>query len=430
MIQKIKKIEISEGFNLHLIKSDKFKTDLIGMYIKRPLRENDASKNALIARLLERGSFKYKTAQKLNERLDELYGAILVNDVHKYGEKHIFQFKLQVPDQNYVLSDNIFENAIDTLNEVIMNPLVEDGGFKEEYVEQEKKNLIQTIKSKKNDKVTYALEQCIEKMCPDEPFRISQNGSIENVKKIDRVELYKYYKEIFSNAPIDLCVIGDIDFDYTEKIIRKKINFDRKEIIQIKRENINKDILKVNEYVENMKVNQSKLTLGYRTNISYEDDLYEASVLFTTILGGGANSKLFKNIREEKSLAYYIYAKLEKYKSIMLITSGINGENKEEVKRLIKENIKNIQDGKISKNEINIAKKSIVASIQSRSDYPNTFINYYYSQDLINKDIKTDTLIEKYKNISKEEIIKVSKKLVLDTIHFIDKVEKGENDEK
>ena len=61
--------------------------------------------------------------------------------------------------------------------------------------------------------------------------------------------------------------------------------------------------------------------------IEYEDEDYEASVLFASVLGGGANSKLFNEIREEKSLSYYIYAKLDKFKSIMLIASGINTTN-------------------------------------------------------------------------------------------------------
>ena len=48
MISEMKDIEIQEGVNLHLLKSEKFKTDLIGVYIKRPLKEKEASMNALL----------------------------------------------------------------------------------------------------------------------------------------------------------------------------------------------------------------------------------------------------------------------------------------------------------------------------------------------------------------------------------------------
>jgi len=429
MINEMKDIEIQENVNLHLLKSEKFKTDLIGIYIKRPLKDKEASMNALLTRILERGMKKFKTAQALNIHLDGLYGAILVSDVHKYGEKHVFQFKMQMPDKRYVPSGDIFLQSIETLNELINNPLTINQGFKEEYLEQEKKNLIQTIKSLKNDKTSYAIRRCIECMCVGEPFEISQNGSIENIEEIDRYTLYAYYKEILETSPIDICVIGNIDFDYVEDVVRNNLKFKRKNIISLERENIHKDIKEVKIVEEEMDVEQGKLTLGYRTNISYDSIDYEASVLFTTILGGGANSKLFNEIREEKSLCYYIYAKLEKHKSILLITAGINSEDKEQVVRLIGENITKIQNGEITNEEIEIAKKSIISTLESKSDYPNSFINYYYNQLLGNQVIDIKKLLKKYEAVTLEEIVSVSKKIELDTIHFIKSKEKVVSDE-
>jgi predicted Zn-dependent peptidase len=175
----------------------------------------------------------------------------------------------------------------------------------------------------------------------------------------------------------------------------------------------------VKDIEEEMEVEQGKLTLGFRTNISYDSYDYEASVLFTTILGGGANSKLFNEIREEKSLSYYIYAKLEKHKSILLITAGINSKDKDQVVTLIKGNINKIQNGEITKEELSIAKKSIISSLESKSDYPNSFINYYYNQLLGNQVIDIEKLIKKYQAVTIEEIISVSEVIELDTIHFI-----------
>ncbi len=424
MISNIKIIEIDKGVKLHLIKSAKFKTDLIGIYIKRPLKESEASKNAVLTRILERGTMKYETAKKINEKLDDLFGSILVSDVHKYGEKHVFQFKMQIPDKKYVSSEKIFEESIETLNELINNPLLKNGMFNELYLEQEKKNLIQTIKSIKDDKMSYALQQCIENMCEDEAYRISQNGSIEEVEKIDSLSLYEHYKKVLKTSPIDICIIGDIDFDYVEKVIKEKLFFERNKIISIKREEISKDIENVKDIEEFMDVKQAKLTLGYRTNIRYEDDDYEASVLFASVLGGGANSKLFNEIREEKSLSYYIYARLEKFKSIMLIASGINTKDKDEVIDLINKNIEKIQNGEITKEELGIAKKSMISSLQSRADYPNSFINYYYDQMLTRKSIDIENIIEKYSNITIDEVVEASKKIELDTIHFIREKEK------
>ena len=120
MISNIKISKIDKGGKLHLIKSEKFKTDLIGVYIKRPLKESEASKNAILTRILERGTMNYPTAKEFNENLDDLFGAILISDVHKYGEKHVFQFKMQIPDKKYVGAERIFEESIELLNELII----------------------------------------------------------------------------------------------------------------------------------------------------------------------------------------------------------------------------------------------------------------------------------------------------------------------
>lgn len=429
MISEMKDIKIKEGVNLHLLKSDKFKTDLIGVYIKRPLKEKEAAMNAVLTRILERGMDKYQTAQALNQHLDNLYGSILVSDVHKYGEKHVFQFKMQIPDHRYVPAKDIFKKAVDTLNELINRPLIKDGSFNKTYLEQEKKNLIQTIKSLKNDKGHYSMRRCIEEMCKEEPFRISQNGSIENVKNITGEGLYAYYQEVLRTSPIDICVIGNLDFETVESTIRSSFQFRRENIIQIKPEKIKFPVKEVKTIVEEMPVEQGKLTMGFRTNIGYDTSMYHASVVFASILGGGANSKLFNDIREKKSLCYYIYAKLEKFKSILLISAGINSEKKDEVIAGVKENIKKIQLGEITKEEFDIAKSSLVSSLESKSDYPNSFINYYYNQLLSHQPIDVEGMIRSYEKVTIEEVIEASQNIELDTVYFIKKKGLGEIDE-
>lgn len=429
MISEMKDIKIQEGVNLHLLKSDKFKTDLIGVYIKRPLKEKEAAMNAVLTRILERGMDKYETAQALNQHLDNLYGSILVSDVHKYGEKHVFQFKMQIPDHRYVPADDIFKKAVDTLNELINRPLIKNGSFNKVYLEQEKKNLIQTIRSLKNDKGHYSMRRCIEEMCAEEPFRISQNGSIENIEKITGEELYAYYQKVLRTSPIDICVIGNLDFDQVESTIRSGFEFKRDNIIKIKPEKIKFPVKEVKNIVEEMPVEQGKLTMGFRTNVGYDTPNYHASVIFASILGGGANSKLFNDIREEKSLCYYIYAKLEKFKSILLITAGINSEKKDEVIAGVKENIQKIQQGEVTKEELNIAKSSLVSALQSKSDYPNSFINYYYNQLLSHQLIDVEGMIKSYEKVSVEQVIEVSQNIELDTVYFIKKKGLGETDE-
>ena len=56
-----------------------------------------------------------------------------------------------------------------------------------------------------------------------------------------------------------------------------------------------------------MDVSQAKLNIGFRTNTSFNHAEYFPLVLYTSILGGGPHSKLFINVREKSSLAYYAF---------------------------------------------------------------------------------------------------------------------------
>jgi predicted Zn-dependent peptidase len=256
-------------------------------------------------------------------------------------------------------------------------------------------------------------------MCENERFHIHQYGKVEYLEALNPQVLYQHYQEIITTSPIDICVIGDLDFDYVKTVMNKHFNKESNHLIDIPREEICKKVDTVKVIDEPANVKQAKLTLGYRSNISYDHELYEASVLFTSILGGGANSKLFKKIREEESLCYYIYSKLEKFKSIILITSGINYKDKDKVVELIKEEIQQIQNGNVDENELKIAKKSLIASLESASDYPNSFINFYYRQLLIDRELDIDQIIKKYEKITIEDVIQVSQMIALDTIHFL-----------
>ncbi len=422
MLKKIHPIKIGENANLHVIKTDKFKTNLIGIYIQRPLLLEEATKNSLISMILEKATENHSSFKELNTSLEELYGGIIVSDVVKKGERQILQIKMQIPNSKYINDDKIFQKGLKLLNEVLNHPYIENGGFGEDYYNQEKENLREKIKGRINDKMKYALDRCVEEMCEGEKFSVYEYGSIDELEKITRQDLYEYYKTILKESPIDIFLVGDMDEKNAQNLIFENIeiiNDNSKEII---REEISKKVDKIKNVEDNFNINQGKLTLGYRTNIPYESKLYEGSVLFSNILGGGPNSKLFKNVREKESLCYYIFSKIEKFKSVMLVSSGIEFENFDKTRDLINKQVEELKNGNFDEDDIDIAKKSILTSIQSLTDAPNMLMDFYYSQVLSNVDDDIDIIMEKIQNVDKKLIIEAGKKFELDTVYFLNKL--------
>lgn len=424
MLRILDQIEMNDSVRLHVIKADKFKTNLIGIYIRRPLSKEEATKNSLLSMLLNKGTKEYPSFIELNRKLEDLYGSILVSKVTKKGEKQIINLKMQMPNSKYINDKNILKEGLRILNDIINNSLVENGAFKKDSFNQEKDNLKEKIKGRINDKMRFAVDRCVEEMCDEENYSIYEYGDIDELDKIDEKSLYEYYQNIIMTSPIDIFIVGDVEEDKVKSMFSESIKIRRGDIINIPREEITKEIAKVKEAEDRFNINQGKLTLGYRTNIPYESKLYESSILFSNILGGGPNSKLFKNVREKESLCYYIFSKVDKFKSIMLVSSGVEFENFEKTKELIRKEVNSLIEGNFTEDDIEIAKKSVITSIKSLTDTPNMLMDFLYSQILSNSLDTIENIIKKIEAVNKESIIEAGKKFELDTIYFLN--EEGE----
>lgn len=415
----IKKINLGNNINLTLIQSNKFKTNLVSVYIQRVLDKKEATKNALIPTIITNGSEKYKTLRDISGKLDDLYGASILADVTKRGERQVLTFKLVSTNEQY-LDEPIFNDTIEFLNEIINHPLVINEGFSEDYLKLEKQNLKERIEARINDKGRFALERCFEEMCKDEKFSISEYGYIEDLDKIDSRELYEHYKNILKTSPIDIIVEGEFNEEQVIKTIKDKFVFERDNVLEIPREEYKKDIDTVKNIVDKMDVTQGKLVMSYRANIDFADaKKYYALVLGCNILGGGPHSKMFINIREKESLCYYIYSSIEKYKSILFVSSGIEVQNYDKTVELVRKQIEAITNGDITNEEIENSKTAMISSMKSLTDSIGGLSDFQFAQDISKTNLEIEEIIQYIDNATKDEIVSAMKEIKLDTIYFL-----------
>ncbi|WP_373598446.1 EF-P 5-aminopentanol modification-associated protein YfmF [Paraclostridium bifermentans] len=418
-MDNIKKINLYDNINLTLIPSKKFKTNLVSIYVQRVLDKNEVTKNALLPNMITNASNKYNSLRSISNKLEDLYGASLLADVSKRGERQVLNIKLVTTNEMY-LDEPIFNDAIEFLDEVINNPLIENDGFKEEYLKLEKQNLTERIKAKINDKGRFALERCFEEMCKDEKFSISEYGYIEDIEKITAKDLYNHYKTILKTSPIDIVIEGEFDEEKVVETIKSKFKFERENLISIPREEYKKDIKEVKTIVDKMDITQGKLVMGYRTNTDFADAKnYYPLIVGCNILGGGPHSKMFINIREKESLCYYIYSSIEKYKGILFISSGIETQNYDKTTELVKQQIESMIEGNISDEELGNSKISLVSSMRALTDSIGGLSDFKFSQDISKTNLSIEDIINYIEKVTKEEIVDVFKRLQLDTIYFL-----------
>ena len=419
---RYKEKEIKKGIKLHLIQTEKFKTNLIAIFLSLPITRENVTKNSLVTAVLRRGSKNMPTLAQINQELEEMYGASFDNGLDKTGDNHILKFYLESINDNFIpqKDENMLKKSIEKLLEIAFNPLIENGKFKEEYVNQEKENIKRIIEGKSDNKARYAFDRCIEEMYKDKPYGLYKYGYIEDLDSIDAQNLYEYYQKMISECKIDIFVSGNIDED-TSKLVEENENIKKlqernpKYIIDKLEEKLKEQ---EKEVIEEMDVTQGKIVIGLDVNLENEDQKYD-TLLYNAILGGTANSKMFQEVREKASLAYSAGSSYVRYKSNIFIKCGIEIKNYEKAMKIIRKQLEDMKSGNFTEDDISNAKKGIISSIKSIDDEQDTEITYFFGQELTNNKISLDEYISKIEKITKEDIIKIANSITINTIYFL-----------
>ena len=203
-----KETEIKKGIKLHTIKTDKFKTNLIAVFLTTKLTREDVTKNALVSTILRRGSKNMSTQEEISKQMEEMYGASFDCGLDKTGDNQVLKFYIEVLNDNFLpkTNENLLNDAIKKMLEIVFNPYIENDSFKDDYIEQEKSNIQKIIEGKIDNKAKYALDRCIEEMYKDQPFGLYKFGYIEDLENINGKDLYQYYKKLINECKIDIFV--------------------------------------------------------------------------------------------------------------------------------------------------------------------------------------------------------------------------------
>lgn len=405
---------------VHVCPTEKFKTTTIAAMIQQELTPETVTKTALLPSVLQRGTVTYPSTLQLKRKLEDLYGATLYTEVFKRGERHIMHLGLEIANGRY-LSGNpqLLREGTSFLMEVLTRPVTEDGGFRRAYVEAEKKNLKQKIESLMDDKIRYAAQRCIAAMCDKEPFGLFVYGRTEDLPSIDSHNLYTYYRQVIETRPIDFFFVGNVSTDDVVSLVRELFPYGKGERppVQVKREQ--PAVKQVKEVIERLDVIQGKLNMGCRTGVTIRDDDYVSLLVYNGILGGFPHSKLFMNVREKASLAYYASSRLESHKGIMTIQSGIEIANYRKALDIIQKQLEAMREGNISDLELTQTRATLSNQLRERQDRPHELIDFTYHSLLSGRDWSLDRLLKRIGEVDKEDVRRVAEKVQLDTIYFL-----------
>lgn len=405
------------SYNLHVIKTNKFRTVSISINFRRPIIKEEITIRNFLSLMLLQSTKNFPSKRLLAIEAEKLYDVSLVTKHQRLGNYSLLSFNLTMLNENYT-EKGMYEKSLTFLFDILFNPNVNNGAFDSKSFNIIKNIYTSQLKSIKDDPRKYSLIRMLEEMDNKASFSF-RDGYLEDIEKIDEKKLYEYYKSIIKSDEIDVFVLGDIDVNKTKNIFKDKfmintIKRNKKELI-IEHKTYRKRIKKV---MEKEKIKQVKLSIGCKLiNLTDYERKYVLPI-YANILGGPSYSKLFNNVRIKNSLAYYVASTYINADNLLLIYSGINIEHFNKTLNLIKREMQEMAKGNISETELNNAKNNILSVIDTINDYPDRIIDSYLLMALLKlDDLKTRK--QKYKEITIDDLKKVTKKIKMDTVFLL-----------
>lgn len=403
---------IKNGIDVCFIKDSKFKTYMASVLFHRPLKRDEASKISLLAQLLKCANPLCPGPKEVSAALEELYGASLQIHAGKRGEEEILRVAVEGISDEF-LPECAFEKSMQMLFASAFN------GGDEKYLEQEKKNLVDRIKSQINDKRFYGMLRLNEIMFADEPYGVNTAGYADEVEKITADELADFYREVKNTSKITVIFTGNFDENAALKAVEKAVADLPERSAELVKTLVKAQVGEVKRVVDHMDVTQGKLSIGMRTGIGGTDPLVHAQMVFSAIYGGGTSSKLFCNVREKLSLCYYASSWADRMKGWIRITSGIEFENYQKAYDEIMYQLELMKKGELTEKDMDTAKKELVNAFRSRFDSVESLEDYNTMCLCLGTEADIEKEIEKIESVTKEDVVCVAQKVVLDTVYFL-----------
>ncbi|HEY8394434.1 MAG TPA: pitrilysin family protein [Thermaerobacter sp.] len=413
------------GLNLHVLPTGRFKRVTAVLVWQEGLSEETASSFALLPRLLRRGSRPHPTLPELERALAGLYGATLSAGVEKIGDRHVGTLTMTWPAARYVPGQppaaDLPARALELLFEVLADPLLEGDAFPEERVAEERRAQIERIRALINDKAAYAVRRCVAAMCAGEPYGVSELGEPARLESLDGRALAAFHRRVLERSPLDLFVLGEVDPDELAAAVERALDLlpgDRRPgqlpppVLRAARE-------QPRRVEETQPMEQGWLILGLRAEIGFDHPLWPALEMYNGVLGGFVHSKLFLHVRERASLAYAAFSRLVRGKGLLLAMAGIDPAKRQEAEEIMLRQIEDARAGRITDEELEATRRSLIDRIRSDMDRPGAVIRAALEREIFGRDEDAEEEIRALSAVSKDDVREVARRVQLDTVYFL-----------
>lgn len=415
----IQTISLLPGVTLRIFPAERFKQGCLSLQFLRPMSTGEAALNAIIPAVLLRGTTKHPDLRAITLRLDDLYGASVGALVRRVGDYQTVGLYSSFIEDRYALSgDRVLEPMLDFLEELLLEPLTEGEGFNREFVESEKRNLIATIESERNDKRAYTAAQMLKKMCSADSFGIPRLGEKEQVEAIDAETAWAHYQRVLRESPAEVFYVGSGDPETVARKLRHLFGRIERAPEALPAQTAFRDG-GGGTYTETMEISQGKLSMGFVTPITNQSPQFAAMQVLNTVFGAGMTSKLFMNVREKMSLCYSIGSGYYSTKGIMTVSAGIDCDKEPVVTGEILRQLDACRAGNITAEELSAGKEAILSGLRGIHDSPGSIEGYETTAAISGLPLTVAQYYKAVEAVTAEAVAAAARTVRLHTTYFL-----------
>ena len=371
--------------------------------------EKELGMSHFVEHMLFKGT-KNRSNEQLNRELEFLGG-----DYNAYTDYISTVYSITCLDEE-------FEKGIELLSDMVLN-----SSFDEKEMKKEKGVVLSEIKSDKDDIEDLSISRTHEYAFDKSALRNSIAGTEEHVKGFKRKQVYDFYKKYYTPDNCVIVTVSAFSHEQMQKIITdlfgKWEGKSHKKAEIIKEEN--KELVKT---TYKSQIEQGTVTYLYAFKEVCEKDKLPLKIL-SYKLAESSNSILFRELREERGLAYDVYSQMDLDENVntMNIFTSVREESIDEVIEVIDKAILDIKNKDINFDEdmLCMMKKTHKTGVVSTLEDCSSLCSYVLVQSLAGKDI-TEFInsMEELEILTGEDIYRVCNKyLNKPTIHILKPME-------
>ena len=418
-------LEMLPGVTLRCMQDSRFKQSAMSIQLLRPMDASEAALNALLPAILLRGCRDYPDLQQITQRLDDLYGASVGTLVRRIGDYQTTGFYCGFMEDRFALpGDKILAPMIRFAMQLLLDPVMEDGGFSRDFVESEKKNLISTIESERSDKRTYAASQLLKIMCKNDSFGVPRLGEVAQVEAVDHLSAYDHYRRILAESPMEIFYVGSASMETVAGLLIPELSRIRRDLHPLPEQTAFQNCPGGQQW-EQQEIAQGKLSLGFVTPITNRDPRFAAMQVLNAIFGSGMTSKLFMQVREKLSLCYAVGSGYYGSKGIMTVNAGIDTRQEEKAKEAIFAQLQACRDGEITQEELAAAKESILSGLRAVYDSPGAIESFFSTAAISGLGRTPQTYSQEIGEVTVEDVVAAANTVSFHSAFFLKGADHG-----